>query len=276
MDNAQHDGRARYESIQRQKIKDAPLCACGCGQKVLWCLHQKKYKTYRFNHHQRRAAVQLTYRQQQIILGTLLGDGSAGFVCNRRTGTRTNARLKIRHSTKRQLEYAQWLQAALKPLSGDLRIRENRGYGREIAEFNTLSHEFILEAANQIYRPKKSITSNYLDRLDELAFAVWWMDDGSTTALANHAFTVPENQLIVDWLQDRWAITASIAMDKRVQKPFLIFRQPNVAKLLRLVAPYVIKSLWYKFGRFLPMLLSEGLLLQYDAPDDSSKPMTSA
>ncbi|WP_423839027.1 hypothetical protein, partial [Symmachiella dynata] len=50
----------------------------------------------------------------------MLGDGSAGFVCNRRTGARTNARLKIRHSTRRQLEYAQWLHAALKPLSSEL------------------------------------------------------------------------------------------------------------------------------------------------------------
>ena len=86
------------------------------------------------------------------------------------------------------------------------------------------------------------------------------MDDGSTTTLATHAFTVAENEIIVSWLQERWGITASISTDKRVQKPFLTFRQPNVAMLLRLVAPHVIPSLWYKFGRFLPMLFSEGVL----------------
>ena len=31
MDNAQHDGRARYEAIQREMAPNAPLCACGCG-----------------------------------------------------------------------------------------------------------------------------------------------------------------------------------------------------------------------------------------------------
>ena len=165
--------------------------------------------------------------------------------------------------------------AAPKPLSGELRIRENRGYGREVAEFNTLSHKFILEAANQVYRPQKSISRSILDRLDELGFAVWWMDDGSTTSLATHAFTVPENQLIVDWLLDRWGITASIGLDKRVQKPFLTLRQPNVIKMLRLVAPYVIRPLWYKFGRFLPMLLSEGRLSLSDERDASSKPTIS-
>ena len=254
----------------------APLCACGCGQKVLWCLHQKTYKKYRFNHHQRKASVTLTPQQQQIILGTMLGDGSASFVKNRQTGAKTNARLRIRHSTKRQLEYAQWLHAALKPLSGELRIRENRGYGREVAEFNTLSHKFILEAANQVYRPQKSISRSILDRLDELGFAVWWMDDGSTTSLATHAFTVPENQLIVDWLLDRWGITASIGLDKRVQKPFLTFRQPNVINMLRLVAPHVIQPLWYKFGRFLPTLLSEGRLSACDEQAALSRPSISA
>ncbi|WP_339912407.1 hypothetical protein, partial [Symmachiella dynata] len=173
------------------------------------------------------------------------------------------------------LEYAQWLHAALKPLSSELRIRENRGYGREVAEFHTLSHAFILEAANQVYQPKKSISRKFLDRLDELGVAIWWMDDGSTTSLATHAFTVPENQLIVDWLQDRWEITASIRTDNRVRKPFLTFLQPNATRLLRLVAPYVIPSLWYKFGRFLPTLLFEGLLSACDEQDDSSRPTTS-
>jgi hypothetical protein len=275
MENTRHNGRVRYEAIQSSKVEQAPLCACGCGQKVLWCLYTKTYKTYRFNHHQRRAAVQLTARQEQIILGTMLGDGSASFVQNRRTGAKTNARLRIRHSTKRQLEYAQWLHEALLPLSGELRIRENRGFGLEVAEFNTLSHPFILEAANQAYRPQKSISREYLDRLDELGFAVWWMDDGSTQALATHAFTVAENQLIVDWLQDRWDITAAISMDKRVEKPFLQFRQPNAANVLRLVAPYVIESLWYKFGRYMPLLWSEGRLSESAARDESSRPTTS-
>ena len=188
MNNAQQNGRARYASIQREMAPNAPLCACGCGQKVLWCLYRKQYKKYRFNHHQRRESVVLTPIQQQVILGTMLGDGSANFVRNRQTGEPTNARLRIRHSTKRQLEYAKWLHQALQPLSGALRIRENRGYGREVAEFNTLSHPFILEAAKQVYRPRKSITQNFLDRLDELGFAVWWMDDAAqASSWAQHA-----------------------------------------------------------------------------------------
>jgi hypothetical protein len=276
MDNARQKAQERYASIQRKMAPGAPLCACGCGQQVLWCLYTKKYKRYRFNHHQRRESVLLTPRQQQIILGTMLGDGSANFVRNRQTGEPTNARLRIRHSTRRQLEYAQWLHEALQPLSGELRIRENRGYGREVAEFNTLSHPFIFEAAQQVYRPQKSITRSFLDRLDELGFAVWWMDDGSTTSLGTHAFTVPENETIVAWLRERWGIAANISIDKRVQKPFLTFRQPNVAMLLRLVAPHVIPSLWYKFGRFLPLLFSEGRLSPCGGPGDSSRPTTLA
>jgi|GEM_PF-5179895 len=218
MSNKQHDGRERYSAIQREKLQQAPLCACGCGEKVLWCLYKKKYKKYRFNHHQRKESVVLSERQQQIILGTVLGDGSVGFVCNRRTGVRTNARLRTRQSTKRQLEYARWKHAALEPLSSKLQIKVNHGYGQEVAVFNTLSHPFILEAGNQVYRPQKSINRPYLDRLDVLGFAVWWMDDGSTTSLSTHAFTVQENQIIIDWLWDRWEITASIMIDKRVQR----------------------------------------------------------
>ena len=158
MDNARQKAQERYAAIQREKAPNAPLCACGCGQQVQWCIYTKKYKRFRFNHHQRRESVLLTPRQQQIILGTMLGDGSANFVRNRQTGEPTNARLRIRHSTRRQLEYAKWLHHNLQPLSGKFRIRENKGYGQEVAEFNTLSHPFIYEAAQQIYRPQKSIT----------------------------------------------------------------------------------------------------------------------
>jgi hypothetical protein len=84
--------------------------------------------------------------------------------------------------------------------------------------------------------------------LDELGFAVWWMDDGSTASLGTHAFTVLENEIIVAWLQEWWGIAANISMDRRVQRPFLTFRQPNVSHLLRLVAPHVIPSLESQFG----------------------------
>ena len=126
---------------------------------------------------------------------------------------------------------------------------------------STRSHTHLSwQPPNRFTGLRSPSRGDVLDRLDELGFAVWWMDDGSMASLSTHAFTVPENEIIVSWLRERWGIVASISVDRRVQKPFLTFRQPNVAMLLRLVAPHVIPSLWYKFGRFLPMLFSEGRL----------------
>ena len=115
------------------------------------------------------------------------------------------------------------------------------------------------EAAKQVYRPQKSITRSVLDRLDELG-SCGLVDgrriDGVAGDACLHGCRERDHRLLAAGTMGNCRRTS--ASDKRVQKPFLTFRQPNVAMLLRLVAPHVIPSLWYKFGRFLPMLFSEG------------------
>jgi len=250
--------RERYLDLQAHHAENAPLCACGCGQKVLWDLHSKSYRTYRFNHHYKRVDdVVLTPRQKQIIRGTLLGDGSLQYIRNRRSGEAIAARLRIRHSTRRQLEYARWLRQELDGIcSVPLRIRPNGGYGDETAVFCTLSHPELFAIGQEVCTPRKTITRAYLNTLEPLGLAVWWMDDGSTAAFSTHRYSIAENRIILKWLEQRWGIIGEVRMDRRVQLPFLTF-QPNVYQLLQVVFPHVLRSLWYKFGRFLPRLLSE-------------------
>ncbi len=236
----------------------APPCECGCGSKVLWCLHKKRYKRFLFNHHLPSArSVVLSERQKQIILGTSLGDGSISFIKNRITKSESGmARLRIRHSTNRQLDYTNWIRAELNNIcSAAVKLSENAGFGKEIAGFSTLSHPWIYEVGKSLYSPTKMVTDDYLDRLTDLGFAVWWMDDGSTTSLATHSFSENEQHIILRWLNRKFDVTGFMDRDKRVDLPFIRFRQPDVERVLKMVFPNVIPSLHYKMGRFLSKML---------------------
>jgi hypothetical protein len=196
------------------------------------------------------ASVLLTHRQRQLIMGTLLGDGCAAMVRNRTTKSPVNARLRIRHSTKRQLKYCQWKHRELASItSAQVLIRDTpQSFGKQIAAFSTLSHSFILEQAIKLYVPKKTVTREYLDQLDDFGLAVWWMDDGSTSQLSTHSFTLQEQELICRWLLERWAVDARPSPDRKRNLWFISFTHPK--QIHRIVAPHVLPSLRYKFGRY--------------------------
>jgi len=236
---------------------NAPLCECGCGKKVEWSSTTKKYNRFIFNHHFGVRDTKLTTRQEQIIRGTVLGDGHIHFLESRKGGHTGKARLKINHSTKRQKEYTNWLFEELKNLcTSSPIIKENKGYGKELISFSTVSSEEIYEIGSEIYFPTKTVTREYLDKLDTLGLAIWWMDDGSNCAMATHSFSIKENEIILEWLSDRFGIGGKIKYDKK-KYPFIYFLSSDQRAIGKLVFEHVHQSLWYKFGRHLPEILRE-------------------
>ncbi len=261
------DNTNRYQNLQQEKQAAAPLCACGCGQKVLWNLHGHSYRKYLFNHHQKRIFSEvLSPRQEQIVRGTLLGDGSLSFIKSRKGPELGVARLRVRHSTVRQKDYTWWLYEELRNFtSSPPKEGPNKGFGERVIAFSTCSTKQLYQIGKEIYSPVKGVTWDYLQKLDDLGLAIWFMDDGSTTSFATHSFTVQENEIIQRWFKERWNLECLIQIDERVNKPFIRFRQPNVYKLHKIVFPHVLPSLRYKFKYCLPYLLagkasvSEGL-----------------
>ena len=227
-------------------IENAPDCPCGRG-KMVW--RGGKYYYCSPKHHGVSARnIELTERQKQLIMGTLLGDGGASFIKNRITKIPVNARLRIRHSTKRQLEYCQWKRLELGSIcASDVLIRDTpKAFGKQSASFSTLSHIFILGQALKLYTPKKGVAREYLDQLDDFGLAVWWMDDGSMTQLSTHSFTVRDQEIIVQYLLERWGVEARISPDKKKGLWFIQFNHPR--QIHDIVRKHIIKSMIYKFG----------------------------
>jgi len=121
--------------------------------------------------------VPLSDRTKEIILGTLLGDGSL-----KKQKNYANVRLQFRHSEK-DSEYFFWKVKQLQEIAGDnsVNCQKPDGYSKN----NKL--RFLgraLPALTELYEltHKKNtlnIQRRWLNNMTPLSLAVWWCDDGS-------------------------------------------------------------------------------------------------
>ena len=178
--------------------------------------------------------ITVTSRQEEIIRGSLLGDAwiERGSV------------IGIAHG-KKQFEYIDWLSAQLQPYFGD--IETNKTCRR----IRSCAHDFGSSLYKEYYPDKtKRITSKILDKLTELSVAVWFMDDGQVlpagnqSRLATCSFTQKENELIVEYLYNRWNILGSVRTYGGYR--YIYFNKENTTKLVSLIRPHVPLCMRYK------------------------------
>ena len=183
-------------------------------------------------------SINLTYEQYQILLGSLLGDGSINKYANRASYT-TN------HSYK-QIEYVDWIYNKLKNICRSKpKLTRNGGWGTYNYQLSTLGRIEILDLYNILYINNiKTVTMEYLSKLDTLGLAVWFMDDGSYGSLSTHSFSKEENELISEFLYYKWTIKTKV---KKYKNKDLYYLQINNMKYFsELISEYIHPSLQYK------------------------------
>lgn len=188
--------------------------------------------------------VDLSEQEYQIILGSFLGDGSAEIELER-------ARYRTNHSLK-QKEYVDWLRKKLDRLvRAEPAILNNGGWGTLNYSLHTLGHPKILEIAKELYiNNTKTITREYLNKLDSLGLAVWWMDDGSESGMfSTHSFSKEENEIIVNYLKEKWGINSKIYKDKRKDLYFIKIITDSLDKFRKIIEPHIPECMKYKIGK---------------------------
>lgn len=185
-------------------------------------------------------------RQQDLIIGTLLGDGFL-----EKNGR--NFRLVMGHSLK-QLEYVKWKQQMLLPLTSTLAVTErldartNKSY--HYATLRTKTAPIFKEYFDLFYRNgHRIIPANLPNVINPRMLAIWVMDDGykrndcNALRLNTQAYSYAEQLLIQKSLQ-RLSLEARIQHHK---KTFVIYiPSSSMTKLRELISPYVVESMRYK------------------------------
>ena len=116
----------------------------------------------------------------------------------------------------------------------------------------------------------KTVTRQILSALDDHGMAMWIMDDGSYTyghqtrnpecpmhvfRLSTEGYTFEENELILQWLKERYDVDATINQSKKILKDgtpvtyfFIRVGWRQFEKISKRVAPFIIPSMTYKIG----------------------------
>lgn len=192
----------------------------------------------------------LSDKCKEIILGSLLGDGSLKI-----HPPYKNARFSFRHSIN-QKEYFFWKAEQLKEITSKSyywKSKQLDGLGGEKLRFQSLS----LESLTDLYdltcdKGKLRIRRKWLNMLSPLSLAIWWLDDGSLIVngrrgvLCTDPFTLEDQKILARYLLKVWGVNTHIGKISRdwngrhIEYYRLWIRSSEeLQKLLRIILPYI-------------------------------------
>jgi len=207
----------------------------------------------------------LSDRCKEVILGSLLGDGSLKI-----HKPYKNARFSFRHSIY-QKDYFFWKVDQLKEISGNSHywIQEKNSLGNTMLRYQSLALPVLTELYYQTHKKNKLVIKRkWLNEMSELSLAVWWLDDGSIISngrkgvFCTDSFSYKEQKILVRYLKVVWGIKAAIGKIKRFREGkekeyyrLWIRSSKELMKFLRIILPFVK----------IPSMLPKVLLLYKDS-----------
>ena len=191
----------------------------------------------------------LSVRTKEIILGSLLGDGSLAI-----NDKYANARFSFRHSTAQEI-YFFWKVRELKEISSEhcfwLQGKEKPdGWGEKKYRFQSralpqLTELFFLTHGNG-YRTQILIRRKWLNQLSPLSLAIWWQDDGSLVSdsrqgvICTDGFSLEEVKILDRYMKKVWNINTAIGTVKQTGRYRLWIRSTKeLEKFLRIIIPHI-------------------------------------
>lgn len=186
---------------------------------------------------------------KQLLIGSLLGDG-----CFCSVGGKTkNMCLSIAHSDK-QKEYLEYKWEILRKYDLVSPIVEyhinNARYSRELVgyRFKSKLHPIFTNVRLKYYDSNghKRIFKEFVEDIDALGLAIWYMDDGFVTKnsciLSTCSFTLEEQSLLADILLKKFDLHFTVG--KHDNSMYL--RAGDFTKFVELIKDHIIPSMQYK------------------------------
>ena len=202
-------------------------------------------KQYLFNS---LAMTMFTEEQEQIIFGGILGDG---YIQDRDS---RNPIYSETHSVY-QLEYLDWKARKLYPFISKTG-KPYVGHKGTQAQIKSVALPQLRFYRGVFYRDGKSkiFPVEALEWLDDLAVAVWFMDDGSFSKasgqikLATCSFNIGTVGMLQGWLATKYKVLCTIQTSNGLY-PTLVVQKSSNERFFNLVEPHVIPSMRYKLGQ---------------------------
>lgn len=194
----------------------------------------------------------ISSHQLDVIIGSLLGD--ARLEC-RSIGKRfpITARFRVHHGDK-QKEYVFWKYKILK----DLVLKEPRQISwdnpkRDLHEVSWYFHTKSMREFGILHRHfykdgVKILPESIFELLTPQMIAVWFMDDGShngvNLTLNTQGFSKKEQEKIVEYFGNKYAINATIVKDRNKWK--IAIGSYDCNRFLSVIRDFIAPSMIYK------------------------------
>jgi len=202
----------------------------------------------------------LTNKTKQILLGSLLGDGSL-----QKQKKSINALFRERHALS-QKSYILWKVKHLEFF--DIKYKSGKRLDKRTNKYYffidiwSKTHPILTNYYKLFYpKGKKIITHKILDQIKLLGLAIWYMDDGyfrnesKNIKLGTEGYTFNENKIILKWFIEKWNINPTIHKDRK--NYYLFFNTEQTNKLLKIIVPFIPRPMIYKLGHFHPKNLEQ-------------------
>ena len=180
--------------------------------------------------------------QEQILIGSYLGDGSFTY-----QGINKYACKFVQG--EKQLDYLKWKSSIF---NCENTIRSQRsGYSKNSVVFNSRINTFVSKLGLKTSTGRKNIhiPQNIIDTMDARAISIWFMDDGSLSKEQNSssiwccAFDLDSIERLCNKLNE-FGIYPVISTSKGFN--YLRMDKSNTEKLSELICKYVPKCMEYK------------------------------
>lgn len=204
-------------------------------------IKQKKYNTLR--------TISINPNQEQLIVGTLLGDG-----CLYRSDKRHNYRLCIGQCEK-QSEYFIWKYEMLQPFINTYHTSIDKRGNSVMLQASTIVHPQLNKFGNMFYpeNGKKIVPKNLDMWFTPIALTAWILDDGNLNAgvnlrISTHGFSYEDHLELQSLLKRVFDVRSKIAPYKHNNKEYfyLSVNKENTLKISNIIRPFTVECMKYK------------------------------
>lgn len=200
-------------------------------------------------------------RLRSILIGSMLGDGRLAHR-KRVTNYCENHAINQRdYAEWKRLEWGAWVKGELKPV-----LWKNTGGEFPGVRFHTVGHASLNEWHRLFYDPSgpKFFRPEVVSMVDELALAVWYLDDGHADWWPMLTLGAVSRDVAIQIL-GRFEISARWKNDTPTSGRLIIEGEANALRFLDLIRPHVPECMAHKL---LPGFLgSRNLRIRTAAPE---------
>jgi len=229
-----------------------------CSQKCKWKYwnDKKPRKTSKsYTKANKAREKDLSKKEKSIVYGTLLGDGSL-------VASTTGYTLSLTHGIN-QLDYLQWKIDNLNTIIHNSYNVYDKGKYNQVS-VKSIYHPFLTNLRKELYIDGvKTATKKYLNKVDKLGLAVFYLDDGSFNhnqqsrqiTLSTENFKKSGSLLIKDWLYNKFDIKSTLLeytqkvhgySSKEKQQFRLTINRNEAIKMLHIIKNHIPSCMSYK------------------------------